>query len=112
MTERAKKYLVDIQKAIELIDDFSSDLVDFYQYKNDLKTKSAIERQLGIVGEAVNQFRKEEKEIELTNTRQMVDFRNRLIHSYNYIDDTIVWTILKRHIPILKEEIINALNEA
>jgi len=111
MTEKAKKYLVDIQKAVELIEDFSNNLTDFFQYKNDLKTKSAIERQLGIIGEAVNQFRKQEQEVVLSNTRQMVDFRNRLIHSYNNVDDTIVWAILKRHIPILKEEIERELKE-
>ena len=105
MTEKAKKYLVDILLAIELIEDFSKELSDYYIYQNDLKTKSAIERQLGIIGEAINQFRKEEKTIVFSSTRQMVDFRNRLIHSYDNIDDSIVWAILKKHIPVLKKEI-------
>jgi len=57
------------------------------------------------------EFRKEAQEVVLSNTRQIVDFRNRLIHSYNNVDDTIVWAILKRHIPILKEEIEIELKE-
>ncbi len=105
MTEKAKKYLTDILQAVELIEDFSKESTDFFEYQKDLKTKSAIERQLGIVGEAVNQFRKEEGEIELSHARQIVDFRNRLIHSYDNLDDSIVWAILKKHIPILKEEV-------
>ncbi|MEM6840674.1 MAG: HepT-like ribonuclease domain-containing protein [Bacteroidota bacterium] len=42
---------------------------------------------------------------ELSHTRQIVDFRNRLIHSYDNIDDTIVWVVIKKHIPTLKEEV-------
>jgi len=105
MTERAKKYLVDNLQAIELIENFSREVDSFVSYQNDLKTKSAIERQLGIVGEAVNNFRKEDQSEKLTNARQIVDFRNRLIHSYDNIDDTIVWVILQNHIPILKKEV-------
>lgn len=105
MTEKAKKYLADILQAIELVEDFSKETTDFFEYQKDLKTKSAIERQLGIIGEAVNQFKKEEEEIDLSHTRQIVDFRNRLIHSYDNLDDSIVWAILKKHIPVLKKEV-------
>ncbi|MFB0946618.1 MAG: DUF86 domain-containing protein [Spirosomataceae bacterium] len=48
-----------------------------------------------------------EKEIELTHARQIVDFRNRLIHSYDNVDDTIIWVIIKRHLPTLRDEIKN-----
>ena len=112
MTEKAKKYLSDILQAIHLIEDFSKEINGFFEFQNDLKTKSAVERQLGIIGEAVNQFRKEEIQITLSFTRQIVDFRNRLIHSYDNIDDAIIWTILKKHIPILHEEVKKALSEA
>jgi uncharacterized protein with HEPN domain len=33
----------------------------------------------------------------------VVDFRNRIIHSYDNIDASIVWVIVKRHLPILRE---------
>ena len=111
MTERAKKYLSDIIQAIGLVDDFTKDIVDFHDYQNDLKTKSAVERQLAIIGEAVNQFRKEDGTSELSHTRQIVDFRNRIIHSYDNIDDSIVWVILKKYIPILKQEASKALRD-
>lgn len=111
MTEKAKKYLSDILLAIELIEEFSEGITSFFDYQEDLKTKSAVERQLGIIGEAVNQFKKEEDTFELSHARQIVDFRNRLIHSYDNLDDTIVWTILKKHIPVLKTEVIRGLEE-
>lgn len=56
MTDEALKYLSDIQKAIGLIEDFSSDTLLFEDYVKDLKTQSAVERQLGIVGEALKKF--------------------------------------------------------
>ncbi|MPR35048.1 HepT-like ribonuclease domain-containing protein [Salmonirosea aquatica] len=111
MNERGRKYLADILLAIELIDEFISDISNFADYQIDLKTKSAVERQLGIIGEAVNQFRRENSGVELSHTRQVVNFRNRLIHSYDNIDDSIVWTIVKRHLPILKAEIEQRLAE-
>jgi uncharacterized protein with HEPN domain len=66
MTERAQKYLHDILNAIELIELFSEGIPDFNTYQADLKSKNAIERQLGILGEAVTQFKKHETVFELS----------------------------------------------
>jgi uncharacterized protein with HEPN domain len=57
-----------------------------------------------IIGEALNQIRKED-EILITNTDEIVGFRNRLVHAYDLIDSNIVWLILKRHLPSLKQEV-------
>ncbi len=110
MTEQAKKYLSDILQAIGLIEEFTNGMNSFFEYQADLKTKSAVERQLGIIGEAVNKFNKEEGTVELSHARQIVDFRNRLIHSYDNLDDAIIWAILKRHLPVLKDEVEEGLN--
>ena len=53
------KYLSDILRAIDLIDSFIADIESFEQYQLDFKTQSAVERQLGIVGEAVNKFKQD-----------------------------------------------------
>jgi len=105
MTDKAIKYLSDIQYAISLINDFLKDIEKFSDYQSDLKTQSAIERQLGIIGEAVNRFRQEENIVILSHTKHTVDFRNRIIHSYDNIDASIVWTILKNHLSILRKEV-------
>ena len=57
MTERAKKYLFDILFSIDAINEFLKGF-DFLKYQNDLKTKSAVDRQLSIIGEVVNKFSK------------------------------------------------------
>ncbi len=105
MTPQAQKYLFDIRRAIDLVHEFIADTPAFAAYQADLKTRSAVERQLAIVGEAVNQLRRVAPEVKLPNTKQMVDFRNRLIHSYDNVNDAIVWTIVHNHLPALKMEV-------
>ncbi len=104
MTKQAKKYLFDILFSIKVINEFLVG-INFLEYEKDLKTKSAVERQLGIIGKAVNKFSKENTGIELTNAKEIVNFRNRIIHAYDSIDDTIVWAIKTNHLPILNDEI-------
>jgi len=58
MTEDGKKYLADILMAIDLIEDFTRDVTDFDSYDKDLKTQSATERQLVIIGEALSKLKR------------------------------------------------------
>lgn len=104
MTERSRKYLSDILIAIAFIEEFISDTSNFTEYQNDKKTKSAVERQLVIIGEAVNHYRKESGS-DLNSSLQIINFRNRLVHAYDAIDDAIVWVIIQKHLPELKKEV-------
>ena len=92
MTDKERKYLSDILVSINHILSFTNDVVDFEQYKDNFLIKSAVERHLSIIGEAVNRFLKESRENELVHSRQIVNLRNRLVHSYDNIDDRIIWS--------------------
>lgn len=105
MTEKEKKFLSDIINSIELIESFTTGLKSFTEYEKDLKTKGAVERHLGIIGEAVNKFLKESETNELKNASQIISLRNRLIHSYDNVDDAIIWSIVTRHLRPLKDEV-------
>ena len=105
MTDKSLKYLSDITTAIKLIEDFTKEIEDYNAYDQDLKTQSAVERQLAIIGEALNQIRKIEPAIEIENDKQIIAFRNRLVHAYDSIDNSIVWVIINRHLSLLKAEI-------
>lgn len=105
MTEQGKKYLSDILQTIEFIELFTESIVDFNDFIQDLKTRSAVERQLGIIGEAINKFDQKFPGDSIENAKKIVGLRNRLIHAYDDIDVSIIWTILKKHLPSLKEEI-------
>lgn len=105
MTEKSKKYLSDVLMAITLIREFTIDITDFDLYEKDRKTQSAVERQLVIIGEALNKLRLIESEIVIENDKQIIGFRNRLVHAYDSIDNSIVWAIINRHLEKLKVEI-------
>lgn len=105
MTDKERKYLSDILISIDHILSFTNDVGNFEQYRKNSLIKSAVERHLAIIGEAVNKFLKESIENELVYSRQIIGLRNRLIHSYDNIDDRIIWTVLKLFIIPLKEEI-------
>jgi len=72
MTDRERKYLSDILISINHILSFTQDVVDFEQYRSNFLIKSAVERHLGIIGEAVNKFLKESAENELVHSHQMI----------------------------------------
>jgi uncharacterized protein with HEPN domain len=74
-----------------------------------LKTQSAVERQLGIIGEAVNKFDLIHPDLSLEKSRKIVGFRNRLIHAYDAVDTSMIWVIIKRYLTSLKEEIIQKI---
>jgi len=109
MTEKGLKYLSDIIKAIDLIEDFTKSISSYNDYINDLKTVSAVERQLGIIGEAVNKFDELYPDISLEHARKIVGFRNRLIHAYDGVDSSMIWAIIKKHLSPLKEEIMQKI---
>jgi uncharacterized protein with HEPN domain len=100
-----KTWLYDILSAIKEITSFISTTPDFTSFQNDLKTRRAVERNLEIVGEAMGRILEKDASIELSGARKIVDTRNRIIHGYDSVSDTILWNIIKEHLPILKSEI-------
>ena len=49
--------------------------------------------------------------IQLSNSRKIVDTRNRIIHGYDSVSDDIIWGIIINHLPLLKSEIEKLLEE-
>jgi uncharacterized protein with HEPN domain len=112
MKIEVKTWLYDILNAIEEIESFFSDRPkDFSFYQKDIRTKRAIERNIEIIGEAMNRVLNMDSNIELSNSRKIVDTRNRIIHGYDNVSDEIIWSITIKHLPILKAEIQKLLNE-
>ena len=80
MENDIKTWLADIDQAIEEINMFLPPKKDFIEFQNDLKTKRAIERNIEIIGEAVNRILNVDPNFPITNARKIVDTRNRIIH--------------------------------
>ena len=47
----------------------------------------------------------------ITNSRKLVDTRNRIIHGYDSVSDDIIWGIVIRHLPLLQKEIEKLLED-
>ncbi len=106
MNEKALKSLFDIKLAIEEIESFFVGQEKFYtNFKQDLQLKRATERNLEIIGEAMNRLLKEEPNIAITDSRRIVGLRNQIIHGYDSISDENVWAIVINHLPLLQKEI-------
>ncbi len=107
-----KIWLYDILNAINEIESFFIDKPkDFTAYQNDLRTKRAVERNIEIIGEAMNRILNKDALMQFNNARKIVDTRNRIIHGYDTVSDDIIWSIIIKYIPILKTEIQNLLNK-
>jgi uncharacterized protein with HEPN domain len=108
--KRKAKLFNDIISSIILIEQFLGSINLFEEYTVDVKTKSAIERQLGIIGEAVKRIKDIDAQELIQFHSDIIGFRNILIHNYDGIDDSIVWAIIKQDLTLLKEEVAKKLN--
>jgi uncharacterized protein with HEPN domain len=111
MEKEIKVWLSDIKQAISEINQFIPDKKLFKEFQKDLKTKRAIERNLEIIGEAVNRILNQHPSIEISNSRKIVDTRNRISHGYDSVSDDIIWAIIIRDLPKLEVEIESLLEK-
>jgi uncharacterized protein with HEPN domain len=111
MEAEIKTWLADIKQAIVEINSFLPTTRDFSQFKNDLKTRRAVERNIEIIGEALARILKKEDALKITNARRIVDTRNRIIHGYDSVSEDILWAIICRELPLLEQE-VDALIES
>ena len=108
MDERILKWLYDIKICIEEIDGFFKvEEKDFFKYRNNLMLKRAVERNLEIIGEAINRIitRDSTFKEKISNAKAIIGLRNQVIHAYDNISDENIWSILTNHLPKLKNEV-------
>ena len=96
-------WLFDVLEAIANVEEYMAGIpAGFKSYKENKMLKQAVDRKLEIIGEAVNRVRKSGQGVEVTNAKQIIDLRNRIIHSYDAIQDDIIYSIVIRQLPLLK----------
>ncbi len=110
MNEKILKCLYDIKFANDEIDSyFINREKRFEEYSKDTILKRAIERDLEIIGEAINRILAIEPEFPIQNARKIIGLRNQIIHAYDNISDENIWGIIMNHLPNLKVEIENLI---
>lgn len=106
MDNEIKTWLFDVlQSIIEIESYFENKPKKFQDYLKDIKTKRAIERNIEIIGEAINRILKKDNNFKLENAQKIIGTRIRIIHGYDKISDDLIWSIVINHLPKLKEEI-------
>lgn len=108
MDERILKWLYDIKFALDEIESyFEGKDKNFFEYKDNVMLKRAIERNLEIIGEAVNRILKKDPlfKNKISDTKAIIGLRNQVVHAYDNVSDEIIWSIVINHIPKLKREI-------
>ena len=106
-TARLKHILDAISEIENYIDNIAID-----QFTKSSEKKYATVKQLEIIGEAANRISRKTKlnhpEVEWL---KIIALRNILVHEYYLIDENIVWNIITKDLPGLKNQIITLLNK-
>ena len=105
-----KKLLHDILESISSINDHLEGKRIFEKYKTNKTQRRAVERELEIIGEAINNLLKTNPKVNISFARQMVDLRNKVIHAYDNVNDLVIWGIVINHLPTLEQEVQNLLS--
>ena len=112
MDKEIKVWLFDILNSILEIESFVDfEETNFQDYSSDVKIKRAVERNLEIIGEAVNRISKKDENLEITDKRKIISVRNRIIHGYDQVSDELIWSIITQYLPVLEKEVRQYLNE-
>lgn len=79
---------------------------DYNEFSTNFISVRAVERDLMIIGEAINQIRKIDSTLNLSGQEQIIGLRNLIVHAYDSIDPAVLWRILIKNLPTLKSEIL------
>jgi uncharacterized protein with HEPN domain len=108
---RFQKYCADILNSIDAISIHLSIAPDLEAYQSNLTVRRAVERELEIIGEAMNRLLEEFPDTAITDSHRIVGLRNRIIHGYASVDHKLIWSIVQTHLPKLREEITQIMRQ-
>lgn len=112
MQPEAKKLLWDVREAAAQVELFTTGR-DLEDYLADAMLRSAVERQLEIVGEACSRLARLDGEAasRIPEIARIIAFRNVLVHGYASVDDRLVWDIVASKLPLLVSAVQRLLEE-
>jgi uncharacterized protein with HEPN domain len=113
MHPKSPKLLDDVLRSCQFISDDAAG-VTLDAYLHDRRTRQVVERNLGIIGEALFRLRDIDTETaeQITDLPQIIGLRNRLAHGYyEDIDDALVWRAVQESLPILRSDVEKLMPE-
>ncbi len=106
MTVATKKLLLDVREAGESILENTAGK-SLAEYSRSRLLRRAVEREFEIIGEALKRLAEVDPvtATSISQLRRIIDFRNRIIHGYDTVDDTVVWGVVEQSLPLLIQEV-------
>lgn len=103
---QVEKYLYDMLSSCEFLLEFTGNkTID--DYIDDRAFRSALERELQIIGEALIQLEKVSPAVaaEIPEYRNIIGFRHVLVHGYDGLDPETIWNVVETKLQSLAEKI-------
>lgn len=112
MAHKPEKLLTDVIAACDAIAAFTRGRTRD-DYAAELLLRSAVERQIEILGEAIRRLGLLDPAIvaRITDHRRIVAMRNIIAHGYDGLDDDVVWQVVEQKLPLLHLEARTILSE-
>lgn len=105
-----RERLLDIQEAIERIEKYAARGRE--SFERDELIQTWVLHNLQILGEAARAisaaFKQQHPEV---SWHQIAGMRNILVHDYFGIDVSIVWAVVERELPVLKQQLLAMLGQ-
>lgn len=112
MPHDPQKYVYDILSSCDFLLDFvAGRTVD--DYKGGRGFRSAVERELQIIGEAVMQLDRVAPHLaaRIPEHRNIIRFRHVLVHGYDSLHPATIWSVIEDKLPLLSDEARKLLAE-
>ena len=100
----------DILREIADIEEFMQGCTTFAEFQSNTMRKKAVLHCLIVIGEAANRMRKIDPQIAIQYIHNILGLRNHLTHAYDAIDDAVIYGVVVKHLPPLKQEIFTLMN--
>ena len=108
MNERDKQAIVHINKHYQELLEEVNQVGDFEEFKKGGVLAKAIKMDILQIAENTNCLTKETaSQLTQKDLRGIVDVRNHIAHGYVYVDDEIIWYVIKDCLPTLIRDINN-----
>ncbi len=111
MRRDARAYLWDIDRAASAIEQFIDGL-DIPAYPQNELVHTAVERKFEIIGESLSQLAKRDPALvkRIPPAREIIAFRNLLIHGYALVEHARVWRITQEALPVLRAAVAELID--
>ena len=110
MKDEALAHLHEILNAARAVKRFVEGQ-SFESYCTNELIRSAVERKFEIIGEALNRINRDDPDLlaRIRDYRNIISFRNILVHGYDAIDDRIIWGVIEEDLDNLIEDVSRLL---